>query len=325
MASSSSTSTPVLAIAAALALALSAARNRVAIETAVIDTALLGAVTALVWVSGRARYGARGAGAGALALVLFAPMLGGVGGGGLGAAFLLAVGLTVLTRCLLDPTIQLVAVAGLCLGLAVAILEVDGAPRATVVAALSAGGLALIAWRAMTAERCEPRARVVQGAVVSVVLAALAGAAMLALVDSLPPLEPTEYTRVWPAAVTVADPAPRSGGLLLLFNALPLLALAAAWRPRRTSRYADGATVIGLAVGVAIGAAAPVLLALLAAPWLALLTGGAVARAERPGLMRFAAAALIVQALTAALLWPDYPRLSDGWTPLPAAADTVPT
>jgi hypothetical protein len=50
-----------------------------------------------------------------------------------------------------------------------------------------------------------------------------------------------------------------------------------------------------------------------------------VARAERPGLMRFAAAALIVQALTAALLWPDYPRLSDGWTPLPAAADTVPT
>jgi hypothetical protein len=68
-----------------------------------------------------------------------------------------------------------------------------------------------------------------------------------------------------------------------------------------------------------------VLLALLAAPWLALLTGGAVARGERPGLVRFAAAALIVQALTAALLWPDYPRLSEGWTPLPAAADTVPT
>ena len=71
---------------------------------------------------------------------------------------------------------------------------------------------------------------------------------------------------------------------------------------------------------LAVGAGAPVLLALLAAPWLALLTGGAVARAERPGLVRLAAIALVVQALTAALLWPDYPRLSDGWTPRPPPA-----
>ncbi len=324
MATPSPTSAPFFAVAAALALALSAARSRVAMETALIDTLFLAGLTVLVWTTGRARYGERGAGAAALALVLFAPVLGAVGGGGLPAALLLAGGLILLTRALLDPTIQLIVAAGACLGLAVATLDVDGAARSTALAWLGAGGAALVGWRTFTAERCEPRRRVLHGAAISVLLAALVAVAMLAAVDALPPFEAAEYARLWPAAATT--PVPTSGGgLLLLLNAGSLLLLAATWRARHTSRYADGATLIGLAVVLAVGAGAPVLLALLAAPWLALLTGGAVARAERPGLVRLAAIALVVQALTAALLWPDYPRLSDGWTPRPPPARTVPT
>ena len=168
MATPSPTSAPFFAVAAALALALSAARSRVAMETALIDTLFLAGLTVLVWTTGRARYGERGAGAAALALVLFAPVLGAVGGGGLPAALLLAGGLILLTRALLDPTIQLIVAAGACLGLAVATLDVDGAARSTALAWLGAGGAALVGWRTFTAERCEPRRRVLHGAAISV-------------------------------------------------------------------------------------------------------------------------------------------------------------
>ena len=325
MTPTSSASAPLLALAAALALALTAARDRVAMETAVIDTVLLAALVALVWSTGRARYGERGAGSAALALVLFAPMLGAVGGGGLPAALLLVAGLTLLIRCLLDPTTQRIGAAGVCLGLAVGVLHVESVTRPAALAWLGAGAAALVAWRTATAERCEPRRRVLHGAAISVVLTAVVGAAVLAGLDALPPFEPTEYARLWPAAAVEAGSPAATSRLLVLLNAIPLFVLAVAQRPRRPSRYADGATVIGLAVVFAIGLGVPMLLAPLVAPWLALLAGAAVARAQRPGLLRLAAVALVVQALTAALLWPDYPRASEGWAPLPVPVQGVPT
>jgi hypothetical protein len=194
-----------------------------------------------------------------------------------------------------------------------------------VLASFGVGAAALVAWRTATAERYEPRRRVLHGAAISVALTAVVGAAVLAGLDALPPFEPTEYARLWPAAAVEAGPPVAASRLLLLLNAVPLLALAAAQRPRRPSRYADGATLIALAVVLAIGCAMPELLAPLAAPWLALLAGAAVARAQRPGLLRLAAVALVVQALTAALLWPDYPRASDGWAPVPAPVQGVAT
>lgn len=325
MATPSPTSAPFLALAAALALALSAARQRVAIETALLDTVLLAALAAVVWTTARARYGERGAGAAALALVLFAPALGAVGGGGLPAVLLLAAGLTAFTRCLLDPTLQRIGAAGLCLGLAAGVLHVEGASRPALLAWLAGGGAALAAWRTLTAERCEPRLRVLHGAVASLLLAALVGAAVLAGLDALPPFEPTEYARLWPAAAVAAAPPVAVSRPLVLLNAVPLLALAAAQRRRHASRYADGATAVGLVVALGIGAGVPPLLAPLAAPWLALLAGAAVARARRTGVRRLAAAALILQALTAALLWPGYPRASEGWQPLLAPVQGVPT
>lgn len=316
---------PLLAIAAAVGLALSASRGHVGVETALLDALLLAALVAVVWVAVRACHGERSAGGAALALVLFAPLLGAVGGGGLPAPLLLVAGLTVLTRCLLDPTLQRIGAAGVCLGLAVAVLEVDGAGRGAVLAWLIGGGAALVAWRGLTAERCEPRRRVLHGAAVGALLTALVAAAMLAAVDALPPFEATEYARLWPTAAPAAVPAAGAPGWLLALNALPLLALAAARDWRRTGRYADGAAVIGLAVALGVGAGVPTLLTLLAAPWLALLAGAALADGGRPGLMRLAALALVLQALTAVALWPEYPRASDGWSPLPARAEGLPT
>lgn len=317
-ASAKPTSAPLIAVLAALGLALSAGRTRVPISSAMVDTLLLAALAGLVWTTARARYGERGAGVSALALVLFAALLGAVGGGGLTATLLLAGGLALMIRCLLDPTVQRAAGAGVCLGLAVGVLHVEGAARADVVAPLLLGAIALVAWRALTAEPNEPRRRVLQGAAVSVALAGLMGAVALLGLDALPPFETTEYTRLWAAAMGAAPP-PATSRFLLLLNALPLVGLAAAQRPRYVSRYVDGATLIALAVAAAIGLAVPALLAPLAAPWLALMAGAAIGRTHRPALLRVAAVALIVQALTAVLLWPDYPRASDGWTPLPVS------
>ena len=316
---------PLLAIGAALGLALSASRGHATVETALLDALLLAALVALVWVAVRAHHGERGAGGAALALVLFAPFLGAVGGGGLPAPLLLAAGGLFLSRCLLDPTLQLIGAAGACLGLAVAVLEVDGAGRAAVVAWLAGGGVALVVWRAVTAERCEPRRRVVHGAAVSVVLTALLAGAVLAAIDALPPLEATEYTRLWPAAATEPLPVAAGPAWLLALNALPLLLLVAVRGWRRTGRYADGAAVIGLAVALGVGTGVPVLLALLAGPWLALLAGAALADGRPPGILRLAAMALLLQALTAVWLWPEYPRASDGWSPAPIQAEGVPT
>lgn len=317
-ASATPVTAPLLAVAAALGLALSAARNLVPIEIAALDTVLLAGLAGLVWSEARARYGDRGAGTALLALVLFAPVLGAVGGGGLPAALLLTGGLALLLRGLLDPTIQRSLGGGLCLGLAIGTLHVEGAPRAPVCSAVAIGVAALVAWRALTAERCEPRRRVVQGAAVSALLAGLAAAAVVLAFDAIPPFEPTEYARLWAVADVTGEPVAAGFSALRALNALPLLLLALAWRRRPVSRYVDGATLIALAVAVVIGLQLPVLLAPLCAPWLALLAGAAVARARHPVFLRIAAAALVIQALSAALLWPDYPRASAGWTPLPA-------
>lgn len=305
-----------LAVAAGLALGLSAARAWVTLATAVFDTALLALLVAVVWRHAAALHGARAAGVAALALVLFAPALGAVGGGGLVAMLLLGAGLLALIRCLLDPSLQAILGAGLCLGLASAALIADGVARADAATWLAGGGIALVGWRVATAERCEPRRRVVQGALSSVLLAGAVVAAVLLGLEALPPLpEAAEYAHGPSLSPGAAPPAPV---WLLALNAVPL-AVSIGVRPWPwRSRYGDGALLIGLATAVGLTLRHPALLPVLAAPWLALLAAPALA-ARQPWRWRLAALALVVQALTAVALWPDYPHAADGWTPLPAA------
>lgn len=306
---------PLLAVVAGLGLALTAARTWVTLATAVVDTLLLAALLVAVWRYAAAQHGERAAAVAALALVLFAPTLGAVGGGGLIAMLLLTVGLLTLIRCLLDPTVQAIGGAGLCLGLALAALVADGIERADALVWLAVGAAALVVWRVLTAERCEPRRRVVQGAVSGALLTGLIAAAVLAGIGALPSLpEAAEYAHAPP--VSAGAPPPAALWLLAL-NAVPLAVLVGLRPWRRSGRYGDGATAVGLATAVAVAAAHPALLPLLVAPWLALLAAPAL-ETRQVWRLRLVALALVVQALTAALLWPDYPRAADGWTPLPA-------
>ena len=311
---------PVLALGAGLGLALTASRAWVTLETALVDALLLAALLTVVWRHAAALHGQRAGAVAALVLVLFAPSLGAIGGGGLVAMLLFTAALLTLMRGLLDPTIQVAAGAGLCLGLGLAALLADGLERGEAVLGTAAGLVALVVWRVATAERCEPRRRVAQGAASCALLAGLVAAAVLAGLSALPPLpEAAEYAHAAPASTA---PMPVNGWLLAL-NGLPLAVLIAMRPWRRTGRYADGALGVGLAVAIAVAAHHPALLALLIAPWLALL--GAPALDARQGWkVRVVAAALVVQAASAALMWPDYPRAAVGWTPLPAAS-SVPT
>ncbi|MFN8644864.1 MAG: hypothetical protein U0802_25545 [Candidatus Binatia bacterium] len=169
----------LLAIAAALGLALSAGSDRAGIATAALDVLPVAALVAVVWAAARARHGERAANGAALALLLFAPVLGAVGGGGALAPLLLIAGAG-LTRCLLDPTVQRIGAAGTCLGLAAAVLEVEGVGRVPTLVAMAVAGVALAGWRVVTAERCESRRRVAHGAAASLALVAAVAAAVLA-------------------------------------------------------------------------------------------------------------------------------------------------
>lgn len=311
---------PVLALVAGLGLALTAARAWVTLETAVVDALLLAALLAVVWRHAAALHDERAGAVAALVLVLFAPSLGAIGGGGLLAMLLFTTGLLTLMRGLLDPTIQAVAGAGLCLGLGLAALLADGLERGEAALGTAGGMAALVVWRVLTAERCEPRRRVAQGAASCALLVGVVAAAVLVGLSALPPLpEGAEYAHAAPASTA---PMPVNGWLLAL-NALPLAVLIAMRPWRRTGRYADGALGIGLAVAVAVAAHHPAVLALLVAPWLALLGSPALA-ARRGWQVRVVAVALVVQAVSAAVMWPDYPRAAVGWTPL-LVASSVPT
>jgi hypothetical protein len=62
----------------------------------------------------------------------------------------------------------------------------------------------------------------------------------------------------------------------------------------------------------------------LAAPWLALLAGGAWDHRRAPGARRLATQALAVQAATAVFAWPDYPRAHAPLPPPPLLAAAPP-
>lgn len=317
----------------ALALAVTAARGEVSREAALFDALLLAALAALLWQAARRLYGPAGATGAGLAALLSAPLLGAVGGGALLAALLTTLALLLFGRCLLDPTLQLVAAAGVALGGALAALAADGAAPGPAAAVLCGTALLLAAWRVITAERCEPRTRVARAALSTVLLAMLLAAGMNRLLALLPAVpEATDYglhalwVPVHGGELAQRPPALLGNGWLLLnLGALLLCAGVRAWRAER--RYADGVSVIAFAGGAALAwlAHAPVLLAVLTAPWLALLAGGAwSAGASRPR-TRLALVLLALEALSAVLLWPDYPRATAGWPPPLLAAVAAPS
>lgn len=311
------------AAALALVLAVTGARGEVSREAALADAVVFAVLAALVWQAARRLYGAAGGTAALVAALFAAPLLGAVGGGALLAALLHTLALLLFARALLDPTIQLVVGAGLAGGAALAALHADGAePGPALVALLCTAG-ALAAWRIATAERCEPRARVARAALTTVVLggllAAATGHALDALLPPIPEATDYGYADLWVLVhggeLDRHPPALIGSGWLAL-NGLALLLLPMLRSWRREHRYADGAALVAL-IGSALLpllAHAPVLLAVLTTPWLALLAGGTW-RAPAPPRVRVALVLLLLEVLSAIALWPDYPRATAGWPP----------
>ena len=317
-------------VAASLALAASAGGAVAAPDVVLVDGLLLALLSAIVHGAARAIYGGPAALAAPAGLLAALPVLGAVGGGGLAAAALATAALLVLGRCLLDPTAQRVVLAGVLLAAAALALATDGVSREAALAALGGASLALAAWRALTAERCEPRWRVTQGAATATGLAWLIGGALLAAVSVLPARPSAGDLAAGVAAVVpvaVPDEAVTARAPLLGLNALPLLVLAALRPWRRERRFVDGVLVAGLLAAVLAGAAARGInvapsgvASVLAAPWLALLAGGAWDHGRAPGARRLATLALAVQAATAVFAWPDYPRAHAPLPPPPLLA-----
>lgn len=249
-----------------------------------------------------------------------------------------------LTRCLLDPTLQWVLVAGLAIVAAPigAFLHGDGA---AVLVAMGGFSLLLVVWRTATADRCESARRVARGSAVSAALAWLLAATLalaVAALSHLPSFE--EYGRLTNsrpevvarasdsgrafldglvAAAAAAEGAPaesraRAAGL----GSLPLAALlVAAARPwRRWRRYSDGAWVLALlclggSLWLVWGAPGGVFMA----PHAALL-GAAVWDGTRPAWLRRIAAAVVVAQIGIALIaWPHWRGgiRPDAWLPMP--------
>ncbi len=308
--------------ALALVLAVTAARGEVSREAALADALVLAGLVALLWHAGRRLYGERGGVAAAFAALFAAPLLGAVGGGALLAALLHTLALLLFARALLDPTIQLVAGAGLAGGAALAALHADGAEPGPALGALLVTAFALALWRVLTAERCEPRARIARAALMTVVLggllAAVTGHGLDRLLPPVPQAADYGYAELWwpvHGGELERHPPALIGSGWLALNGLALLLLPALRTWRREHRYGDGAALIALAGSALLPllAHAPVLLAVLIAPWLALLAGGAWRAPARRA--RLALALLLLEVLSAIALWPAYPRATAGWPP----------
>jgi hypothetical protein len=316
--------------------------------------ALLGSA-ATGWVVlrwGRAVYGPRGALAAlavsastpALLAALAAPTVQAPAGAAVlvGCAVQL-VAVYALTRCVLDPTLQWVAVAGLAVLVAPVGAFLHGS-GSTIVAGLAVFSAVLVVWRTLTAERCEPRQRVARAAAVSVALVWLFAAAVavaVAALSQLPSIEEYSSGGAVPLGARAARPPPSSGAAFRLLATadaqaaaaqtsqsgaalagLPLVALLlAAARPWRWARrYSDGAWVLallclGLPLWVEWGEPGGVFMT----PVVALLAG-ACWDPSRPRWARRAATLLVlVQIVVACWLWPRWPGgvRSDAWLPLP--------
>jgi hypothetical protein len=218
-------------------------------------------------------------------------------------------------RSLLDPTLQWVALAGLMIAAVPIGAFLHGSSTAAM-AALALLSLLLIAGRILTAERCEPRARVAQASAVSVGLAW----AVALLTSGLVGIAARASSGEGPAAAFDAPPEASAWPAVLPLAAL-LLAAARPWRRRR--RFSDaGWSAALLCLGVPLWLAWGEPGGVLMAPFAALLAG-ACWDASRPAWARHAATLVVVAQLAAALLlWPRYPGgvRPDTWLPMPGVS-----
>jgi hypothetical protein len=286
-------------------------------------------------------YGARGA-LGAVALAVFTPgtlaalaappLLAPAGGTTLAGGLALLAAAYALMRCLLDPTLQWALIAGVAILAAPvgAFLHGAAATPALVLAALS---LLLVVCRIATAERCEPRARVVRSSVAAVAVAWIVPLAIMLAVFAASHLpSPEEYAAAHPAPAVLrvssvdtsamraagAPPDDDRSSIAALPVAALLLALLRPWRRERRYNDAGWAAALlclGGALWLLWGAPGGVFMA----PFAALLAG-ACWDTSRTGWARQAATALVLLQLAAALvLWPHYPGgvRGDAWLPSP--------
>jgi hypothetical protein len=291
------------------------------------------ASAALVFHWGRAVYGPHGALA-ATALAAFAPVTliplvaspaQAVAGATtlVGSCAYLAT-LYALMRCVLDPTLFWVALAGVAIA-AVPVGAVTYAAPSAIVTGLAALSLLLVVGRVLVAERSESQPRVAQASAVAVALAWTVALALVVLIDAfshLPSAE--EYSAVVPPArlsatraasvgvvpavlaADLEDPRAAGSSLAALPVAALLLAAVRPWRPQR--RFTDGGWTVALLclpLPLWLTSAAPG--AVFATPIAALLAG-ACWDASRPAWARQAARLLVVmQGAAALLLWPYAP------------------
>lgn len=298
------------------------------------------ASAALVLRWGLAVYGRRGALAaaaltaftpGLLAALAAPPLLAPAGGTTVAGSCAQLAAAYALMRCLLDPTALWALLAGVAILAAPIGAFLQGAPS-TVLAALAVLSLVLIACRIATAERCEPRARLMRASLVSVALAWAVALAIVLLVGAAshlpaaqeystaaPPGQTGTIVPVAAAAAAQAD-GPPAGDVSLAGLPIAALLLAAARPWRRQRRYTDAGWVatllcLGLPLWLLWGAPGGVCMAPVAA-----LLAGACWDESRPPLARHAATAVVLLQVAAALaLWPHYPGgvRAGAWLPMP--------
>jgi hypothetical protein len=335
----------------ATAAALSAGRPGSLWRPFAVGVLAYGASGALVLRWGFAVYGPRGALAavalyaftpGVLAALAAPPLLAPAGATTLAGSFAQLAAAYALMRCLLDPTLARALLASAAILAAPIGAFLQGA-WATVLAGLGVLSVALILSRIATAERCEPRARLVRASVASIALAwgvALAIVLLTAAASHLP--SPQEYSDVQRSALSVQRSAfavspfraaAASGSELgserstlnaerRSPNGLPIAALLlAAVRPwRRQRRYTDAGWVAALLclsvpLWLVWGQAGGVFMA----PVAALLAGACWDESRPPRARYVATVVVLVQVAAAVALWPHYPGgvRAGAWLPMP--------
>ena len=306
---------------------------------------------ALVLRWGLAVYGPRGALAatalnaftpGVLAALAAPPLLAPAGGTTLAGSAAQLAAAYALMRCLLDPTLAWALLASITILAAPIGAFLQGA-SSTVLAGLAVLSVVLVVARIATAERCEPRSRLVRASVASIALTwavALAIALSVAAASHLP--SPQEYSHVQRSAFSVqrsafavfppliaASSGSAPGAERSTLNAerapltgLPIVALllAAVRHWRRQRRYSDAgwiATLLCLSVPLWMiwGEAGGVFMA----PVAALLAGACWDESRAARARSIATAVVLVQVAAAVALWPHYPGgvRAGAWLPMP--------
>jgi hypothetical protein len=245
-------------------------------------------VQGVVWRWGLQVYGATGGLAALWLSACAAPLL---GAAGLGAAAAWVLSAYVTARCLRDPSLQWALAIGLA-GLAAMVMS----GRPALLPSLLGYALLLALLRTATAERCEPRGRVLHGALAATLIGWALLAALGWLIGRIAPLPAVDDFSAAPhawrlAAASAADAMP-GGGIAWLCAPL-LLVLLRPWRRQR--RYSDGAWLLAMLCVLLARArsAAPHDVELSAVLPFAALLGGAAWDADCAGWRRRLAAALL--------------------------------